>query len=116
MAVEPLRHYIEAGDGVAVFLRVAMLATSFWSCLPSGALMVFLLIAYLLLVQSMRWRVYSRVHRKYAYLMSDLTRMTPAEAQDIMHASTVWDMPAVTSNALSYAMFRTYAIVRLHWT
>ena len=72
---------------------------------------------YLLIARFTRWRVYNRLHRKYAHLdparNPDARRMTATEAQDITHASIVWDMRAVLANALSFAIVRTYAIVRV---
>ncbi|VDB92037.1 unnamed protein product [Peniophora sp. CBMAI 1063] len=68
---------------------------------------------YLLLVRLTRWRVYNRLHRKYAHLdpvRNPKARMTATEAQDITHASVVWDMGALLANALSFAIVRTYAI------
>ena len=43
---------------------------------------------------------------------SNLDALTPAEAQDIIHASMLWDLPSVIFNSLSFAIVRTYAIVR----
>ncbi|KZV77404.1 hypothetical protein PENSPDRAFT_621804, partial [Peniophora sp. CONT] len=83
-----------------------------WSAVPSGVSAgASLALAYLLLVRLTRWRVYNRLHRRYARLVRNpKAPMTATEAQDITHASTVWDLGAVQANALSFAIVRTYAI------
>ncbi|VDB95857.1 unnamed protein product [Peniophora sp. CBMAI 1063] len=69
-----------------------------------------LLLSYLLYVRLTRWRVYKHVHHKYEHRLRDLDALTPAEAQDIIHASMLWDMPSIVFNSLSFAIVRTYAI------
>lgn len=81
-----------------------------FTILPASISLAF---GYLLFVRLTRWRVYNRLHRKYARLVRDPSSMTASEAQDIVHASIVWDMGAVLGNALSFAIIRTYAIVRI---
>lgn len=91
---------------------------SLWRCLehvpelygrlPVGATPVALLGAYLVLVRTQRWRVYNAVHRKFE---SRLGKLTPVEAQEIVRASAVWDMPGLLIWSLSFALMRTYAIV-----
>ncbi|KDQ50418.1 hypothetical protein JAAARDRAFT_42081 [Jaapia argillacea MUCL 33604] len=65
------------------------------------------IITYLGLVQLLRWRRYHRVHEKYGPKLGSLT---PAEAQTILHLSSQWDLPGINQGALSFALFKTYAI------
>lgn len=66
---------------------------------------------YLLFVRLAQRRRDERIHRAHATRTA--VDLTPAEAQDIMHASIVWEMPWLMTTALSFAIVRTYAIVRL---
>ncbi|EPQ53280.1 hypothetical protein GLOTRDRAFT_46084 [Gloeophyllum trabeum ATCC 11539] len=78
-----------------------------WWPWPKSALFIVLLVVYLGIVQALRWRRYHEVHKKYGPRISSLT---PAEAQQIIHLSSQWDMPALVTIALSFALFKTYAI------
>ncbi|KAF8197139.1 hypothetical protein BJ912DRAFT_954913 [Pholiota molesta] len=66
---------------------------------------------WLLLVRALRWRRYNAIHRKYGPKWNNgLGTITPQEAQEITHLSTVFDMPQLLFNALSFALFKTYGI------
>ncbi|KZV77380.1 hypothetical protein PENSPDRAFT_621794 [Peniophora sp. CONT] len=80
------------------------------SPLSTPLAVLLLALSYLLFVRLTRRRLYNHVHRKYAHRVADLDALTPAEAQDIMHATLLWDTPSVVFNALSFAIVRTYAI------
>lgn len=93
-------------------------------------------IGYLTLVRLLRWRRYNARHKKWAGRKLD--SITPEEAQTILHGITMWDMPGLFGGlksvrsterslylpveilvvyALSFALFKTYAIVspiRIH--
>lgn len=71
-------------------------------------------VLWLVVVRALRWRRYNAMHRKYGPKWNNgLGAITPQEAQEIMHLSTVYDMPFLLYKALSFALFKTYAIVRL---
>ena len=89
-----------------------MLPLTGLAMLSPTSLVLSTILAYILFVRLTRWRVYQRVHRKYGRRLQDLNALTPAEAQDIIHASMLWDLPSVIFNSLSFAIVRTYAIVR----
>ena len=94
------------------------------------------LAAYLGLVRVLRWRRYEAVHRKYAHLFAEGSRMpaeadarksstpvkdgwlSPAEAQEIVQLSLGYDMHYLMVQALSFALFKTYGIVSYsqRWT
>jgi len=65
-------------------------------------------IGYLLLVRLLRWRRYNAMMKHYAGRR--LESITPEEAQQIIHVSSMYDMPMVDYYALSFALFKTYAI------
>lgn len=79
-------------------------------------------VAYLLLVRLLRHRrINSTVGR---HLLANPIRngatgqnpadyqMTPAEAQQIIRVSALWDAPFVVEKSLEFALFKTYGIVR----
>jgi hypothetical protein len=68
-----------------------------------------LLAVYVALVRSLRWRRYHALHAKFAG--RSLESITIEEAQEIMHLNSMWDLPFLNLYALSFAMFKTYAIV-----
>jgi hypothetical protein len=69
---------------------------------------------WLLIVRALRWRRYNAIHRKYGPKWNNgLGTITPQEAQEITHLSTVFDMPQLLFNALSFALFKTYGIVSM---
>ncbi|TFK51574.1 hypothetical protein OE88DRAFT_1801631 [Heliocybe sulcata] len=78
---------------------------SYWY--PKTTITLAVVLGYLGLVRALRWRRYEEVHRKFAGRIHSLT---PAEAQKITHLSSQWDMPALMTIALSFALFKTYAI------
>ncbi|KAJ3771952.1 hypothetical protein FB446DRAFT_738320 [Lentinula raphanica] len=64
---------------------------------------------YLLTVRAHRWRRHAAIHHKYQHKYES-GLLTPAEAQEIIGVSTLYDMPALTNYALAFALFKTYAI------
>jgi hypothetical protein len=68
-----------------------------------------LLAVYIALARSLRWRRYNALHAKFAG--RSLESITVEEAQEIMHLNSMWDLPFINLYALSFAMFKTYAIV-----
>jgi hypothetical protein len=71
-------------------------------------------ILWLVVVRALRWRRYNAIHRKYGPKWNNgLGAINPQEAQEIIHLSTVYDMPFLVHKALSFALFKTYAIVHL---
>ncbi|KAF8197134.1 hypothetical protein BJ912DRAFT_954888 [Pholiota molesta] len=68
-------------------------------------------ILWLVVVRALRWRRYNAIHRKYGPKWNNgLGAINPQEAQEIIHLSTVYDMPFLVHKALSFALFKTYAI------
>jgi hypothetical protein len=65
-------------------------------------------VGYLTIVRFFRWRRYNALHREFDGKMET---MTPKEAQEIMAMSYLYDMPGLLNYALSFALFKTYAIV-----
>ncbi|KAF5376786.1 hypothetical protein D9757_009463 [Collybiopsis confluens] len=65
---------------------------------------------YLSVVRAIRWRRYNSIHRKYEHKFLQGERLSPEEAQEIMHTSAMYDMPLLMNYALSFALFKTYAI------
>ncbi|KAF9476143.1 hypothetical protein BDN70DRAFT_935289 [Pholiota conissans] len=69
------------------------------------------LAVWLLIVRALRWRRYNAIHRKYGPKWNNgLGVLDPQEAQEIMHTSTFYDMPTLLYYALSFSLFKTYAI------
>lgn len=68
------------------------------------------LLLYIVLVQRFRWERYNAIHRQYEERWKK-GNLTVAEAQQIMHVSAVYDMPWLIVKALSFALFKTYAVV-----
>lgn len=67
---------------------------------------------YLCLVRLLRWRYYNALHKKWAG--RDIDSITPEEAQQIIHVSSLYDLPGLQVYSLSFALFKTYAIVRVY--
>ncbi|KAF9476142.1 hypothetical protein BDN70DRAFT_882785 [Pholiota conissans] len=66
---------------------------------------------WLLVVRASRWRRYNAIHRKYGPKWNNgLGTINPREAQEIIHLSTVYDMPTLLYHAVSFALFKTYGI------
>jgi hypothetical protein len=68
------------------------------------------LLGYLCLVRLFRRKRYEEVHSKYAHKIHELT---PQEAQNVMLLSSLWDMPGLYNYAVSFALFKTYAIASI---
>lgn len=66
-------------------------------------------VLYLGLVRALRWRRYNAIHKKYEAKWK-AGKLTPAEAQRVMHVSSVYDMPLLLNKALAFALFKTYGI------
>ncbi|CAA7271254.1 unnamed protein product [Cyclocybe aegerita] len=63
------------------------------------------------IVRVFRWRRYNAIHREYGSKWNKgKGRITPEEAQKIMHASALYDMPLLLNYALAFALFKTYGI------
>lgn len=69
-----------------------------------------ILLPYVTLVQSLRWRRYNELHRKYQAKFENKT-LTPEEAQRVLQVSSAYDMPLLLNYALAFALFKTYGIV-----
>lgn len=68
-------------------------------------------LGYLCLVQSLRWRRYNAVHEKYRRQFETQT-LTPEEAQQILHVGALYDMPSLVKYSLAFSLFKAAAIVR----
>lgn len=73
------------------------------TCLIAG-------VSYLALVRSLRWRRYNAIHAKYG---NKIQSLTTEDAQAVMHVALRWDMPLLFYYSLAFALFKTYAIVRV---
>ncbi|KAJ7214643.1 hypothetical protein C8J57DRAFT_1149876 [Mycena rebaudengoi] len=75
----------------------------------TGTIVAFLIVFYLHLVRTLRWRRYRAVHDKYTpkYLARTLT---PSEAQQVVGLAFAWDMPTLSQYALYVALFEASAI------
>ena len=71
------------------------------------------LLAYLCLVRSLRWRRYNAIHEKYRVQFEKQT-LTPEEAQEILHVGAFYDMPSLVKYSLAFALFKAAAIVSPH--
>ena len=71
-------------------------------------------VGYLGLVRALRWRRYNEVHRKYEHKLADGS-LTPAEAQEVVQLSLGYDMHWLMTQALSFALFKTYGIVSFRY-
>lgn len=93
---------------------------------PGGSLVtatVVIVLAYLALVRSLRFRRLRCIQKRYGLgptasgvLPQDGTtptraKLTPAEAQEIIHVSLQYDLPGVILYATNFALFKTYSIV-----
>lgn len=66
-------------------------------------------LGYLCLVQSLRWRRYNAVHEKYRRQFETQT-LTPEEAQQILHVGALYDMPSLVKYSLAFSLFKAAAI------
>ncbi|KAJ7622151.1 hypothetical protein FB45DRAFT_753621 [Roridomyces roridus] len=66
-------------------------------------------LVYLCVVRALRRGRFNAVHKRYAAKWEAKTR-TVDEAQEIMKLGTTYDMPFLLEYALSFALFKTYAI------
>ncbi|KAJ7232708.1 hypothetical protein C8J57DRAFT_1383454 [Mycena rebaudengoi] len=80
-----------------------------FSSSPKSSIVCAAILVYLALVQSLRWRRYNAIHKKYAAKFQTRT-MTPAEAQEVVHLSYLYDMPLLTEKSTAFALFKTYGI------
>lgn len=69
-------------------------------------------VGYLCIVRSLRWRQYNAVHAEYRSRFESNT-LTPEDAQRIIHVGAYYDMPLLLNYSLAFALFKTYGIVRL---
>jgi len=66
----------------------------------------------MLIVRTYRWRMYNAIHEKYGKKWNEgKGTLTPDEAQEIVNLSSMWDMPLLMNRALSFSLFKTFAIV-----
>ena len=73
------------------------------TCLVAG-------VSYLATVRSLRWQRYNAVHAKYG---NKINSLTTADAQEVLDVALRWDMPLLFYYSLAFALFKTYAIVRV---
>ncbi|KAJ7626092.1 hypothetical protein FB45DRAFT_922921 [Roridomyces roridus] len=66
-------------------------------------------ILYLCVVRDLRWQRYDAIHKKYQAKFEAGT-LTPVEAQEVVQLVSMYDMPFLAEQALSFANFKTYAI------
>lgn len=63
------------------------------------------------LVRSCRWDYFNAIHRKYGPKWDNgRGKITPEEAQAVVHISSYYDMPIIMYLSLSFALFKTYGI------
>jgi len=69
---------------------------------------------WLALVRTLRWKRYNAIQRKYGRKWKNgKGNITPEEAQNIMAVSIMYDMPMLLNYSVAFALFKTYAIVRI---
>lgn len=73
------------------------------TCLIAG-------VSYLALVRSLRWRRYNAIHARYG---NKIQNLTTEDAQAVFQVALRWDMPLLFYYSLAFALFKTYAIVRV---
>ncbi|KAJ4479168.1 hypothetical protein J3R30DRAFT_3657221 [Lentinula aciculospora] len=66
--------------------------------------------SYLYFARALRWRRYIAIHRKFGHKYES-GLLTPEDAPEIMHVSSLYDMPALMNYALAFALFKIHAIV-----
>jgi hypothetical protein len=67
--------------------------------------------------RSRRWDHYNAIHQKYGTIWDNgRGSLTPEQAQAVIQVSTYYDMPLVIYYSVSFALFKTYAIVSHHPT
>lgn len=65
-------------------------------------------------VRVLRWKRYNALHRKYGpKWKGGLGTISAQEAQEITQLGVLYDMPWLIHQAVAFALFKTYAIVRL---
>lgn len=69
-------------------------------------------VGYLCIVRSLRWRRYTAMHAEYRSRFESNT-LTPEDAQRIIHVGAYYDMPLLLNYSLAFALFKTYGIVCL---
>lgn len=70
-----------------------------------------LILAYVCLVHSFRWRRYNEIHKKY-HKQFETQTMTPEEAQQVLHLAVLYDMPTLMKYSLAFSLFKAAAVVR----
>jgi hypothetical protein len=90
--------------------------TRSYSCLlQTPLLLVAGIVGWVFLARSRRWDQYNAIHQKYRLKWDNgRGKITPEEAQLVVHLSNCYDMPSHMYFSLSFALFKTYAIVSFH--
>ncbi|KAJ6618009.1 hypothetical protein B0H10DRAFT_1796272 [Mycena sp. CBHHK59/15] len=81
---------------------------SLLSCSKSSVACAVVL-GYLCVVRSLRWRRYNAIHTKYSSKFKAGT-LSPDEAQEVVQVSYLYDMPLLSEYSLAFALFKTYGI------
>ncbi|ESK82427.1 hypothetical protein Moror_12151 [Moniliophthora roreri MCA 2997] len=68
-----------------------------------------ILLSWLSIVRTFRWRRYNHIHRVYGPKYA-AGQLTPEEAQEIVGILTRYEMPLILEYALAFALFKTYGI------
>ena len=98
-----LRNLPSPSEVIESFRRVPPLAAF------SGGILL-----WLALVRASRWRRYNSIHREYGLKWDNGKGIiTPEEAQKIIAVPIMYDMPGLLAYATTFALFKTYGIVRI---
>jgi hypothetical protein len=57
------------------------------------------------------WHLYNSVHVEFIEQLLDSIMLQEVHWQETIHLSDQWDLPFITLYALSFGMFKTYAVV-----
>jgi hypothetical protein len=80
---------------------------------PTVTIPSLILLSWLSIVRVFRWRRYNYIHSTYGPKYAAGT-LTPEDAQKIIGIVTKYEMPLILEYALSFALFKTYAIVSIN--
>ncbi|EEB90217.1 hypothetical protein MPER_11604 [Moniliophthora perniciosa FA553] len=76
---------------------------------PSVTIPAAVLLSWLSIARAYRWRRYNYIHRVYGPKYKTGT-LTLEDAQEIVHIITQYEMPVIMEYALTFALFKPYAI------
>ncbi|KAL0565240.1 hypothetical protein V5O48_016786 [Marasmius crinis-equi] len=76
---------------------------------PTITIPALLLLGWVGVVRTLRWRRYKHIHRVYGPKF-EAGMLTPEDAQEVLTNLTRWEMPLIMEYAYALALFKTYGI------